>query len=186
MQVTVRDLMTSQPLTVSKLATVEEATRMILDRAANELYVVDETDRLQGVVSDFSLLKSRMVSSDSQEPVTCVMSRDMKLLNPDMQLDEVSGFFRESCCSRLAVVEDGQVVGQLSRRDVLRAMTVISGLDSETTPATPAFPPLNAGNRIHRLESPEMPSLREATSLRSAPRASLDNAGDRISPVVTR
>lgn len=186
MQVTVRDLMTSEPLTVSELATVEEATRMILDRAANELYVVDETGRLQGIVSDFSLLKSRMVSADSQEPVSCVMSRDMKLLNPGMQLEEVSGFFRESCCSRLAVVEDGQVVGQLSRRDVLRAMTVISELDSESAPTAPATPPLIAGNRIHRLESPETPSLREPVKLRSAPRASLDCTGNRIGPVVTR
>lgn len=168
MQVTVRDLMTSQPLTVGEQATVDEATREILDRAANELYVVDESGRLQGVVSDFSLLKSRMMSPDSQEPVTSVMSRNMQLLTPDMQLDEVAGFFRESCCSRLAVVEGGQVVGQLSRRDVLRAMTVIQEIDSTAGSVSSSHPVTSSANRLHRLESAETSVPREPSAMCSS------------------
>ena len=130
MQVTVRDLMTSQPPTVRELTTLDEATRMILERALNELYVVDENGRLLGTVSDYSLLKARMIKSDAGEPVTRFMSRNMLLLNPDMKLDEVAGFFRESCHSLLAVVEGGHVIGQLSRRTVLRTMLV---LDDQST-----------------------------------------------------
>ena len=97
MQVTVRDLMTSQPLTVRELVTVEEATRKLLERAVSEVYVVDEDGRLLGTVSDFALLKARMIQADSQEPVTRFMSRNMVLLNPGMRLEEGAGYFRESC-----------------------------------------------------------------------------------------
>lgn len=132
MQVTVRDLMTSQPPTVGELTTLEEATRMVLDRALNELYVVDENGRLLGTVSDYSLLKARMIKSDAGERVSRFMSRSMLLLSPDMKLDEVSGFFRESCHSRLAVVERGRVIGQLSRRNVLRTMLVLDDQSADS------------------------------------------------------
>ena len=97
MQVTVRDLMTSQPLTIGALTSVEEATRKIIERAACELYVVDDSGRLLGTISDYSMLKARMTQSDSQEPVGKFISRKMLLLTPDMRLDEVAGYFRESC-----------------------------------------------------------------------------------------
>lgn len=157
MQVTVRDLMTSQPLTVGELTTVEEATRKILDRAASEAYVVDKSGRLLGTVSDFELLKGRMTHSNTEEPVTRCMSRSMVLLTPDMRLDEVAGYFRESCYPRLAVVDGGRLIGQLSRRDVLRTMVVLEELataaddDSFETALTCSG---SEAGRIHRVESP--------------------------------
>ena len=157
MQFTVRDLMTSQSLTICELATVEEATRMILERAACELYVVDDSGRLLGTISDYSLLKARMIQSDSQEPVTRLISRKMLLLTPDMRLDEVAGYFRESCYPRLAVVDGGRIIGQLSRRDVLRAMVVLEELatasDGEGFEAVRASGDAEIG-RIRRVESP--------------------------------
>lgn len=150
MQVTVRDLMTSEPLTIRELATVEEATRMILDRAVTELYVVDENGCLLGTVSDFTLLKARIVNCDPDELVTQYISRHMQLLNPDMRLDEVAGYFRESCCAKLAVVEAGHVVGQLSRRDILRAMVVLEELALEAAEKRDS-----ATATVHRFESPE-------------------------------
>ena len=173
MQVTVRDLMTTQPLTIGELTTVEEATRKILERAVSEVYVVDESGRLLGTVSDFSLLKARIIQSDSQEPVTRFMSRNMLLLTPNMRLEEVAGHFRESCYPRLAVVDGGRIVGQLSRRDVLRAMVVLEEIatasaddESETSTQTKTVSG-SSGGRIRRLESPAETVLREPAGLRS-------------------
>jgi len=179
MQVTVRDLMTSQPLTVRELVTVEEATRKILERAVCEVYVVDKDGRLLGTVSDFALLKARIIQADSQEPVTRFMSRNMVLLNPDMRLDEVAGYFRESCYPRLAVVEGGRVVGQLSRRDILRAMVVIEEIAMASTKdefetAVPSSVPSSEDGRIRRLESPTATVLPEPAGLRSVSES--DNA----------
>lgn len=177
MQVTVRDLMTSQPLTVRELSTVEETTRKILERAVSEAYVVDEAGRLLGTVSDFSLLKARMIQSDSQEPVTRFMSRNMVVLSPDMRLDEVAGYFRESCYPRLAVAEAGKVIGQLSRRDVLRAMVVLEELatsskdDEFDAPQRADIPARSEPGRIHRLE----PSTETAPPTPAGLRATLES-----------
>jgi CBS domain-containing protein len=174
MQVTVRDLMTSQPLTISEQVTVEEATRTILDRAVSELYVVDDSGRLLGTVSDFALLKARILSSDSQEPVTVVMSRNMVLLNPNMRLDEVAGYFRESCHSQLAVMEGGRVIGRLSRRDVLRALVVLEeiALNSNSGDCQAdvwGLEPVLAADgtaRVHRVEASEQSIPRQPSGLR--------------------
>lgn len=152
MQVSVRDLMTSQPPTVDELTTVEDATRLVLERALNEIYVVDDEGRLLGTVSDYELLKARILKSDSTQLVTRCMSRSMLLLAPEMMLDEVAGFFRESCYARLAVVEDGKVVGQLTRRDVLRTLLVLEELAAEEMADT--CEPVDGSSHI-RIEAAE-------------------------------
>lgn len=192
MQITVRDLMTSEPLTLRELATVEEATRRILERAVNEAYIVDEDGRLLGTVSDFALLKARLIQTDAQEPVTQFMSRNMVLLSPEMRLDDVAGYFRESCCPRLAVIDGGRVVGQLSRRDVLRAMVVINEITTESgSDDFDAVVPLNAANscgngRIRRLETPEATILPEPAGLRSASDCGTAKSEHSLSSLATR
>ena len=192
MQVTVRDLMTSQPLTVRELVTVEEATRKLLERAVSEVYVVDEDGRLLGTVSDFALLKARMIQADSQEPVTRFMSRNMVLLNPGMRLEEVAGYFRESCYPRLAVVEGGRVVGQLSRRDILRAMVVIEEIamasadDDFEAAALSSVAANSEDGRIRRLESPSATVLPEPAGLRSVSESDGAKIEHSLSSLATR
>ena len=182
MQVTVRDLMTSQPLTIGALTSVEDATRKILERAACELYVVDDSGRLLGTISDYSMLKARMTQSDSQEPVGKFISRKMLLLTPDMRLDEVAGYFRESCYPRLAVVDDGRIVGQLSRCDVLRAMVVLEEIatasaDDDLEVAEPCGMATDPETKkIHRLESPTESGLPSPAGLRTNQKAEIKTA----------
>ena len=125
MQVSVRDLMASQPATIQQHTSLAEATRTILERALPEVYVTDDSGRLLGKVSDYELLKASLMKCDTAQPVTRIMSRNLLVLRPDTPYDEIAGLFRESCHSRLPVVENGHVVGQLCRRDVLRTLLVL-------------------------------------------------------------
>lgn len=122
MQVSVRDLMALQPATIDQHTSLAEATRLILERALPEIYVTDESGRLLGTVSDYELLKASIMNSDAAQPVTRIMSRSLLVLRPDMPFEEIAGLFRESCHARLPVIENGRVVGQLCRRDVLRTL----------------------------------------------------------------
>ena len=158
MQVTVRDLMTSRPATIPQYATIEAAIQMVLERAVDEIYVVDEDGHLAGTVSDYVLLKSSILRSDSQQPVTRVMSRSMIVLQPESTLQEVAGLFRESCYPRLAVIENGRVVGQLCRREVLRTLVVLDDLNARDT----------SGRRIESgTETPPRPVSLRGSGLRT-------------------
>ena len=124
MQISVRDLMSTRPVTVSDSTTLEDATRMVLEKALDAVCVCDEDGRLLGTVSDYDLLKSRLLNSDMDRPIGPIVSCSVITLTPDMLLDEVAGLFRSSCHQRLAVLEGGRLVGQLHRRDVLRALVI--------------------------------------------------------------
>ena len=147
MQVTVRDLMTPRPATIPQHATIGEAIQMVLERALDEIYIVDEAGRLTGTVSDYVLLKASLLRTDATQPVTRVMSHRMIVLQPESTLEEVACLFRESSYPRLAVLEDGRVVGQLSRREVLRTLLVLDEMnarqqaDHRIEPAADATPP---------------------------------------------
>jgi CBS-domain-containing membrane protein len=135
MQVTVREIMSAVPTTVPDFTTIQEATKLILDRAVGEIYVCEPDGRLLGAVSDFEVLKARLLQTDPQESISSIMSRGVQILAPDMPIEEIAGLFRESFHNRVAVVQDGKVVGQLSRRDVLRTLTVLEELRTENQSA---------------------------------------------------
>jgi CBS-domain-containing membrane protein len=135
MQVTVREIMSSVTCTVPEFTTLQEATTLILERAVGEIYVCDSEGRLLGAVSDYEVLKSRLLRTDPAEKVSTIMSRGVQTLAPDMTLEEIAGLFRESFHNRVAVVERGKVIGQVSRRDVLRTLLILDDLQSETLEA---------------------------------------------------
>lgn len=131
MQISVRDLMATRPVTVIASTSLEEATQIVLERALDAICVCDDDGRLLGTVSDYELLKSRLLNADLDQPIGPIVSCSIVTLTPDMLLDEVAGFFRNSCHQRLAVLDRGRLVGQLHRRDVLRALVIARQIDAD-------------------------------------------------------
>ena len=100
-------------------------------------------------MSDYELLKSRLLNTDNEQTIEAIVSCSIMTLSPEMMLEEVAGYFRDSCRQRMPVLEDGRLIGQLHRRDVLRALIVKSEIeaarptirieDAEPTPSAPAM-----------------------------------------------
>ena len=155
MLVTVRDLMTSEPTTIDEYTSISEATQILLDNALTELFVVDRDGRLMGTVSDYGLFKASLMRANVEFPVTTILSRNLMTLRPELSLQQVAGFFRESCYGQLAVLDDGHLVGVLGRRDVLRALVVLAdiGETADTNPhrrieSAEATPPKPVGMKV--------------------------------------
>ena len=128
MEISVHDLMSTRPLSISASATLREATQIVLARALDAICICDDDGRLLGCVSDYELLKARLMNVDADVPVCRFMGRSLVTLTPDMLLEDVACLFRDSCQQRLVVLENGCLVGQLHRRDVLRAIVVMEKL----------------------------------------------------------
>jgi CBS domain-containing protein len=147
MQISVRDLMSTRPVIISASTTLHEATRILLERALDAICVCDDQGRLLGSVSDYELLKSRLLNTDNEQPIETIVSCSIMTLGPEMLLEDVAGYFRDSCRQRTPVLEDGRLIGELQRRDVLRALIVKSEAtrptlrieDAEPTPAAPTM-----------------------------------------------
>lgn len=119
MQFTVRELMSSEPTAVPQGETIESALWHLLDCDAAELYVVDESRRLLGVVPDFALLKARLLDVPATEPVERIMIAGVATVGSATLASEVAPLFREGRCRQMPVVDAGILVGQVSRREIL-------------------------------------------------------------------
>ncbi|WP_433361186.1 CBS domain-containing protein [Actinoplanes sp. CA-142083] len=131
-----KDIMSSPVHTVRPTASVEAAAELITARRVTALPVVDDAGRLAGMVSEGDLLRHRVPADQSahmlrlpeadpgSRPATVaeVMSPAPVTTRPDADVADVAGLMLEHDVRSVPVVDDGAVVGIVSRRDILRAM----------------------------------------------------------------
>ena len=82
----VKDVMSRELVTIGPETTVEEAIQIATDNAVSGLPVVDEQDRLLGIVTEFSFLQSVVEPSVLFSPVGEVMTRDFQVIPERMPL----------------------------------------------------------------------------------------------------
>jgi CBS domain-containing protein len=141
MKITVRDLMTARPSAVETSTTIGDVLRLLLQEGISEVYVMDSTGTLVGVVPDYSLLKAQLNQTSEMAPVDSLMSRSVQVVHPNTTATEIVSVFRESRIRRMAVVEEGRLVGQISRRDLMRLLCMQDLLEKCEEPAeTVTFP----------------------------------------------
>ncbi len=129
---TARDMMTTNLLLFSPEQTLLEAIENLIKWRVSGAPVVDEDGRMVGMLSELDCL--RMLASDEfylqqQEDgalVSQFMSTGWRTIPPDLGIYAISHYFLTSPVRRLPVVEHEKLIGQVSRRDVLRGMDEMS------------------------------------------------------------
>jgi len=123
-----RDLMVRRLVTLSPDQPVIDAIRVLVRKDISGAPVVDGEGRLLGLCSEHDCLKALATSeyhADGGEyavKVGDLMTEMAHTIPPDLDLYAVAGRFVTLRVRRLPVLEDGRLVGQVSRRDVLRAV----------------------------------------------------------------
>ena len=121
---TVRDFMSTELTVLSPEENVLRAMRQLIDRGISGAPVLDDRGNLLGILTQRDCLTVAFRTSyhgDATGTVAEYMTREVETVNVDTTLVEVIERFYESRRRRLPVLEAGQVVGLISRRDVLRA-----------------------------------------------------------------
>ena len=131
MRMTVADLMCETPVTVAPDCTTDEALETFFEYETPELYVVDKSGRLLGILPDYELLKTHLSGEARGARVEQLMSRVVPVFTLDSDAAEVARMFRDSQCSRMPVVKSGRLVGVVTRTDVLRLMAVLRRIDAK-------------------------------------------------------
>ena len=116
---TARELMSSPVRTIRPNTTISEAQRILLRYGHAGLSVVDENDQLVGVVSrrDIDLA---LHHGFGHAPVKGYMTKNLKTITPQTSLPEIESLMVTYDIGRLPVLADGQLVGIVTRTDVLR------------------------------------------------------------------
>lgn len=123
--VTAKDFMVKKLFTLKQDSDVFDSIGALLANRISGAPVLDDDGNFLGVFSEKDSMKVLISTAYDQLPTTHVgalMNRDpTRVIAPDCDLFDVVQVFLDTPLRRLVVVEDGKLLGQISRRDVLRA-----------------------------------------------------------------
>ncbi|HMM89957.1 CBS domain-containing protein [Bradyrhizobium sp.] len=141
----VRDVMVAPVITVEPSASVQEVAKLFLEKQISAVPVLDGKGKLVGIVSEGDLLHrveagterhrswwlralvhdqvlaDEYIKSHSRK-VSDVMTRDVITASPGMPLHEVAALMEKNAIRRLPILENGQLVGIVSRANLLQAV----------------------------------------------------------------
>jgi acetoin utilization protein AcuB len=127
--------MTSAPLTVEPNTQLLDAALALRSNSIRHLPVVED-GKLVGLLSDRDIQRSapsRLIPITEEgynavferNAVNRVMTRDPVVISPDAVLADAIVLMQQSRCGSLPVVEHGELVGILTRGDLLEALHCI-------------------------------------------------------------
>ncbi len=146
---TVADVMSRNPVVVQRETSLTEAIKILAERRISGLPVVDDNGKLIGIISETDLMwqetgvtpPAYIMFLDSviylQNPATYerdlhkalgqtvgeVMSKDPITIAPDKSLRDAAKLMHDKNIHRLPILDsEGQVIGILTRGDIIRAM----------------------------------------------------------------
>lgn len=118
---TARDLMSSPVRTILPETTIAEAQRILLRYGHSGLAIVDAQKQLVGIISRRDI-DIALHHGFNHAPVKGYMTVNLKTITPDTTLPEIEALMVTYDIGRLPVLENGQLVGIVSRTDVLREL----------------------------------------------------------------
>ena len=116
------DLMTTDVITAGKDMMLTEVMELLLRWHISGLPVVDDESNLIGIISEIDLVNLTFSGNAADTSVEEVMTRNVITFQPDSDLAQLIECFSRSRMRRVPIVENGKVVGIVSRRDILREM----------------------------------------------------------------
>ena len=130
----VREGMSEVVLTVGPGHTLRDAARMMTEKGVGAAIVIDEEAPGPRIISERDLLVSIGRGEDPDvERVTDHMSGSVITAAPDWSLERAAADMAARGIRHLVIVQDGDLVGVLSMRDIMRVWTS-AGATSAMTP----------------------------------------------------
>lgn len=121
----VKDYMSGDPLSFNPDMDVLDAIHLLLKHEMTGAPVTDHTGRVVGFLSEKDCIKVAISASYHEERggrVKEFMSANVITLEPSSSLMEAAEMFVGSPIRCYPVVQEGKLVGQLSRRNILTAL----------------------------------------------------------------
>lgn len=120
--------MSRSVVTVRPEMNVLAAVQVLVERRISGAPVVDDAGSLLGILSEHDCL--RVIASGAYDgehlhftqDVSDIMTRECRTAPPETNLQALAGLFVDEHIRRVPVVENGKLVGIVSRRDILLGM----------------------------------------------------------------
>jgi CBS domain-containing protein len=147
--VTAADIMTREIITIAPGASILEAAKLLAEKHISGVPVVEDSDRLVGMLSDGDLIAWEGDSGEREawwldmlaegaelapeyveflrahhETVRSVMKTEITAIGEDTPIRDIAALMLEKGASRLPVVRDGRLIGIVARADLVRVLSM--------------------------------------------------------------
>ena len=126
--VNAKDYMSANLVTFTPEMDILEAMSRLIEKRISGAPVVDKQGNLVGVLSEKDCLKVALHASYHSESAGTVaefMHAQVKTVDADTSIVDIANMFLQDDYRRYPVMKDNRLVGQISRRDVLRALETL-------------------------------------------------------------
>ena len=132
--------MSKEVITLKPTDTYQVAAKLLVDKAISGFPVVDEAGKLVGILSEKDLIRvlypfyqsfykhpelyldleerEGKIKEILNDPISNFMTTEVVSCGPDMPIMEAAAIMLVKSVHRLPVIEDGQLVGIITRQDV--------------------------------------------------------------------
>jgi CBS domain-containing protein len=139
MTMKVRDGMTRLVLTIGPAHTLREAARLMSGRRVGAAVVVDSEHSGIGILTERDILDSIGAGQDPDiELAAAHRTGDVVFASPEWTLQQAAETMVRAGFRHLVVLEDGEVTGLLSMRDIVRCWSEAPATTREERTTAPA------------------------------------------------
>jgi CBS domain-containing protein len=117
--VTIQDIMTKRVVTLHLDDSVATAIETLNAQHTGGLPVVDDEGAIVGMISELALIDVVFDSNMRYAPVSKFMTPNVQVVHPQELLSRAAQLFALYSFRRLPVVENGKLVGIVTRRDLM-------------------------------------------------------------------
>ncbi|BBM82931.1 CBS domain-containing protein [Candidatus Uabimicrobium amorphum] len=125
-----KEFMEKKLFTLDPDMDVYNAIDVLITRGINSAAVVDKRGNLVGILSEKDCLLTLIGEVYDNLPgrtVSAYMTRDVKTISPETDIFVAADTFLKNSFRRLLVVDHDRLVGQITRKDLLRAIMKLKG-----------------------------------------------------------
>lgn len=116
----VSDLMSFPVTTIRENATMEKAANLLREKGCTGVPVVDGKKRIVGIISRRDFQRKIKKESQLKAPVKAFMSNNAITIEPGKSPGDASSLMIKHDIGRLPVINDGKIIGIVTRSDVMR------------------------------------------------------------------
>jgi CBS domain-containing protein len=118
-----KDVMVKSVVTIKKSALAKDMVAHILSGSFSGLPVVDESNKLVGMVTEFDILDATIQGKDLETTrVFEIMTKDVQTAGRDTPVMEIAKIMKEKNLIRFPIMDGEKLVGIVARCDILRVL----------------------------------------------------------------
>ncbi len=137
LDVLVRDIMSRPPITTNENETVASVSKLMGKLDIGCVIIVDKSGNPAGIITERDIVQ-RVAAKNvlpSELKVAETMSKPVATINPSATVNDAAKIMNHKKIRRLAVIDNGKLVGIVTMKDILQVTPAIIDLASEKSRA---------------------------------------------------